>query len=173
MNPTKRILVVDDDTTILHLMEMLLAAEGFEVATASSGDDALELLQTETFDLHLIDLIMPAMDGIETILSLRSLRKDAKIIAMSGGWNGGTHNCLTLAEKLGAFCTLAKPFDRDTLLKVIQSVLQDRPEQLPVDSGAPRGFSLDSRRRAPTIPAPCTTAVSMISPANSSATPPR
>lgn len=116
MTPLKRILVVDDDPIILFLMAQLLAAEGYDVVTASGGDEAHHLSRTQWFDLFLIDLIMPGKDGIETILSLRTFRRNAPIIAMSGGWHGGTRNCLPLAGKLGACGTLAKPFDRATLL---------------------------------------------------------
>lgn len=129
MNPTSRILVVDDDPAILYLLKILLAAEGYDVVCASSGNEALEYSRAEPFDLYLIDLIMPSMDGIETMLTLSSFRKDAKIIAMSGGWNGGVHNCLTLAEKLGAFSTLAKPFDKNTLINMIQSILEECPRK--------------------------------------------
>ena len=92
MNPVKRILVVDDESKILFLLKHLLSAEGYEVVTASDGNEAHRLARAEWFDLFLIDLIMPGKDGIETILSLRALRKNAPIIAMSGGWQSGTGN---------------------------------------------------------------------------------
>ncbi len=136
MNPVKRILVVDDEPTILFLLEQLLVAEGYEVATASNGEEASRLSRTQWFDLFLIDLIMPCKDGIETILSLRTIRKSAPIIAMSGGWHGGTRSCLPLAGKLGACGTLAKPFDRDTLLTTVRSVLDSAPRK--PHHGSPR-----------------------------------
>lgn len=129
MNPVKRILVVDDEPTILFLLEQLLAAEGYEVVTASDGDEALHLSRTQWFDLFLIDLIMPSKDGIETMLSLRTFRRNSPIIAMSGGWHGGMRSCLPLAGKLGAYCTLAKPFDRDTLLRTVLSALESVPRK--------------------------------------------
>jgi DNA-binding response OmpR family regulator len=127
MNPAKRILVVDDEPTILFLLEQLLAAEGYEVVTASDGDEAHRLARTQWFDLFLVDLIMPRKDGIETILSLRSYRRNAPIIAMSGGWQGGSRTCLPLAGKLGAFSTLAKPFDRETLIMKVRMTLESAP----------------------------------------------
>jgi DNA-binding response OmpR family regulator len=129
MTPVKRILVVDDEPMILFLLEQLLAAEGYEVVTATNGDEAQRLSQAQWFDLFLIDLIMPCKDGIETILSLRAFRRNAPIIAMSGGWNGGTRNCLPLAEKLGACGTLAKPFDRETLLSMVRTILESGPRK--------------------------------------------
>jgi len=123
MNPAKRILVVDDEPTILFLIKQLLTADGYEVVTASDGDEAERLSRTQWFDLFLNDLIMPYKDGLETIILLRSLRNNAPIIAMSGG-DGCTHICLPLAGKLGASATIAKPFDRHTLLRTVRSVLE-------------------------------------------------
>ncbi len=126
MTPAKRILVVDDEPAILLLLEHLLAADGYEVVTAPNGDQAHHLARTQWFDLFLIDLIMPCKDGIETILNLRTFRRSAPIIAMSGGY-GGARSCLPLAGMLGACGTLAKPFDRDTLLGTVRTFLENAP----------------------------------------------
>lgn len=123
MKPEKRILVVDDEPVTLLLLEKLLATEGYDVVTADDGEAAHRLALNRSFDLFLIDLIMPRKDGIETILSLRASRQNAPIIAMSAGWLGGTRSCLPLAEKLGACRTLAKPFERQTLLDTVRSAL--------------------------------------------------
>lgn len=120
MTPVSRILIVDDEPVIRLLLGKLLVAEGYEVATAANGDEAIHLSRTHCFDLFLIDLIMPGKDGIETILTLRARRKNTPIIAMSGGWNGGAQSCLALAGKLGACGVLAKPFNRETLIEAIR-----------------------------------------------------
>lgn len=119
MNPALSILIVDDEPAILSLLEQLLAAEGFEVVTASSGDEAIQLSREIDFDLFLVDLIMPGKDGIETMLALRTRCQHTPVIVMSGGESGPAHNYLPLAVKLGASGTLAKPFDRKTLLEAI------------------------------------------------------
>ncbi len=124
MTSVKRILVVDDEPATLLLLAQILAAEGYEVVTASDGDEACRLTRSQWFDLFLIDLIMPFKDGIETILSLRTFQRRAPIIAMSGGWHVGAGNFLPLAGKLGACGTLAKPFDRETLLGTVRSALE-------------------------------------------------
>jgi len=115
----KRILVVDDEPHIRFLIETILTAEGYKVVTAATGDEALRIASKFPYDLVLTDLILPGIDGIETILLLRARQPQLRIIAMSGGWNGGSQTCLPLAEKLGACRTLAKPFDRATLLDVV------------------------------------------------------
>ncbi len=123
MNSKARILIVDDEAPMRFVIEHLLHAEGYRVATAPNGEVAMEMAERQSFDLILIDLIMPRKDGIETILALHVSQPDTRIIAMSGGWNGGSNSYLRLAAKIGATLTLAKPFDRATLLGAIESEL--------------------------------------------------
>ncbi|MEO5714787.1 MAG: response regulator [Luteolibacter sp.] len=120
MKPKSRILIVDDEAPMCFVIQHLLRAEGYEVSTASNGQEAIEIASKERFDLVMTDLIMPLKDGIETILHLRASQPEMKIIAMSGGWNGGAQSYLRLAGKIGASQTLAKPFDKATLLEAIK-----------------------------------------------------
>ncbi len=129
MKSKSKILIVDDEAPMCFVIQHLLRAEGYEVSTAPNGQVALEIASKESFDLVMTDLIMPLKDGIETILQLRVSQPDIKIIAMSGGWNGGAQSYLRLAGKLGASQTLAKPFDRATLLDAIEREI-GRPEAL-------------------------------------------
>lgn len=116
-----KILIVDDEAPMRFVMQHLLHAEGYDVTTASDGCAAVEIASKEHFDVIITDLIMPRKDGIETILQLRVSHPDTRIIAMSGGWNGGAQSYLRLAEKIGASRALAKPFDKATLLDAIES----------------------------------------------------
>lgn len=120
MKSRLRILIVDDEPTVVLLLKELLVAEGYEVTTAANGDEALRLSQTRVFDLFIVDLIMPRKDGIETILSLKARFRNKPIIAMSGGWSSGEGNFLPLAGKIGACGTLAKPFRRSELLHAVR-----------------------------------------------------
>jgi len=127
----KRILIVDDEPHVRFLIETILKAEGYTVVTAGSGHEALRIFSEHHYDLVLTDLILPGIDGIETILLLRAQRPHLRIIAMSGGWNGGSKTCLPLAGKLGACNILAKPFDRTKLLDAIERELGS-PKELAV-----------------------------------------
>jgi CheY-like chemotaxis protein len=71
---TEKILVVDDDKLVNEFVEETLTRSGFDVTTAMSGEDALELMEIEDFDLILADVRMPRMDGIQL---LRQIKKDA------------------------------------------------------------------------------------------------
>lgn len=120
MNHRLRILIVDDEPTVVLLLKEFLVAEGYDVVTASNGEEALRMSHGRGFDLYIVDLIMPRKDGIETILSLKARFRNKPIIAMSGGWSSGEGNFLPLAGKLGACGTLAKPFRRSDLLNAVR-----------------------------------------------------
>ena len=119
MTPTHRILIADDEPAIRMLLAQLISAHGYEVKTAANGEEALRLAMFQDFDLALIDLLMPRKDGIETILEMRSRWPATRIIAMSGGIEGGGRNYLPLACKLGASRTLSKPFGGQEVLAAI------------------------------------------------------
>ncbi len=129
MNTKTKILIVDDEAPMLFVIQHLLRAEGYEVSTATNGKAAIEIASTQAFDLIMTDLIMPRMDGIEMILALRVTHPDTPVIAMSGGWNGGSQSYLRLAATLGASQTLAKPFDKASLLNAVESQI-GKPQRL-------------------------------------------
>ncbi len=72
----KKVLIVDDQEDILTSMKMLVESEGYEAKTANSGKLALKLLKQESFDLVLLDILMPEMSGMEV---LANIRKDSKL----------------------------------------------------------------------------------------------
>lgn len=124
MKDPRRILIVDDESSIRIVLETILTDAGYEVMSAASGEDALKLVRSEKFHLVITDLIMPGSDGIEIILSLRGTQPNLRIIAMSGGSAGGEGNYLPLAATLGARSTLAKPFCKDELLSVVRKEIE-------------------------------------------------
>ncbi len=75
----KKILVVDDEENIRILFKLGLEEEGYEVNTASSGEEALEILKKEAFDLVTLDIKMPGMSGLETLQEIRNIFKDRHI----------------------------------------------------------------------------------------------
>jgi len=83
-NGSCTILIVDDDVAILRLLRRVLEADGFHVLEAGSGEDALKVGTKNTFDLAVIDYVMPGMNGAEVLSELRKLNPAAYLIMISG-----------------------------------------------------------------------------------------
>jgi len=119
----KRILLIDDDRAVRQMLSMLLAHAGYEVTEASNGFEGLDAIQQNEFDLVITDLIMPEKEGLETIMDMRKLYPDVKIIAMSGGGRGGADCYLQVAKRMGAKAIVSKPFRSSEMLEKVQSLL--------------------------------------------------
>ncbi len=120
---TKRILVVDDEEPIRTMLRKILEDSGYEVSEAPDGKVALWIYKVKHSDLIITDLIMPEKEGIETISELKRDYPEVKIIAISGGGRGGKGQYLDMAKKFGADNTLAKPFEKEELLKTVKDLL--------------------------------------------------
>ena len=121
------ILVIDDDNAICLLLQQGLEAQGHRVAVAPDGKKALAAHKVAPADLVITDLIMPGMEGIETIIEMRRRSPKVKIIAMSGGGLGKGVDYLQIAEKFGAQRTIAKPFTIRKLGQLVTEVLAETP----------------------------------------------
>ena len=121
--PGKRILCIEDDPEMIALIRLILGRQGFEVLGANSGRKALELLQNETVDLILLDLMMPEMDGWEVFRRLRSQERTAKvpvIVVTARSQNIDRVLGLHIA-KVDEYLT--KPFTPRQLLETVKRVL--------------------------------------------------
>lgn len=118
-----RILLIDDDPSVLRTLEIILLDLGYEVQTAQDGERGLRQFRASRPDLVVTDILMPNKEGIETIIEMRRLRAEAKIIAMSGGGPINKQNLLTMAAKLGADRILPKPLDRDQFAELVESLV--------------------------------------------------
>ena len=117
------ILVVDDDEQLCTLVARLLTAAGHEVSLAMSGGEALEQLGSRTFDVMLLDLVMPGKGGIETIMEIRTISPGLPIIVMSGQVTFGDASITRLVEHYGALAVLSKPFSSDELNDAVTAAL--------------------------------------------------
>jgi two-component system OmpR family response regulator len=120
-----RILVVDDDSALRSTIVSGLRAAGYEVDEAADGDVAMRLCVREQFDVVVIDIFMPNMDGLEFIRTIRRHNAETSIVAMSGSYLHDDVNYLSTARRLGADSILGKPFRVGQLVQIIQG-LSDR-----------------------------------------------
>lgn len=118
-----RILVVDDEGIILQLATMVLTSRGFEVFTAQSGPECLEMVARVKPALVLLDYMMPGMDGMTTLRRLRTQHPDTYVIMLTGK---GSERIAVEVMKAGAADYILKPFKNQDLVERIENVLRIR-----------------------------------------------
>jgi DNA-binding NtrC family response regulator len=120
-----RILIIDDEPQIRSMLTLMLERDGHEVVEAPDGVEGIKVYRQNPADLIITDLIMPNKDGIGMIIDLKKEFPDVKIIAMSGGGLNKPDGYLKGAKKLGAWCTLTKPIDREKMLQAVRDILKE------------------------------------------------
>ena len=116
-----KILIVDDDASLRRVLEYNLAEEGYSVATAASGEEALELLGRSPFDLMVTDIQMSGISGMELLARVRRDTPETQVIVITAF---GTIEMAVEAMKGGAFEYVTKPFNRDELKLVVRKALR-------------------------------------------------
>src|SRR5210317_766025 len=115
------LLLVDDDASLLKLLVIRLKAEGFELLTASSAEEALQVLRNNPVDLVLTDLRMEGASGLDLFTQIRHFYPGLPVIIMSAQ---GTIPEAVSATQMGVFEFLTKPVDKTLLLETIQAALE-------------------------------------------------
>jgi two-component system alkaline phosphatase synthesis response regulator PhoP len=117
-----KILVVDDEVYILHILEFSLGAEGFEVITANNGELAVEKAKQEQPDLIVLDIMMPVLDGYETLRQLKREQetKDIPVILLTAK---GRDVDKRLGFEVGATDYIVKPFSPSRLIERIEEII--------------------------------------------------
>jgi len=123
MTKNPQILVVDDETAMRESLQDWLKEDGYEVGMAASGFEALEMAEKRNWDVVLLDLKMPEMDGLETMRKLKEIVPEAEIVMMTAY---ATIDTAVHAMKEGAFDYLVKPFDPDEIEMQIKKILEHK-----------------------------------------------
>jgi two-component system, NtrC family, response regulator HydG len=121
--PRAQILVVDDDKTMRDACLQILSRQGYHVEEAASARQGMGLLERSSFDVILLDLVMPDLDGLETLKKIKSVDSDCEVIIITGY---GSIPTAVEAMKAGAFHFLSKPFAPDDLRAAITRALEKR-----------------------------------------------
>ncbi len=123
MSKIPRILVVDDEESMCNFMEIMLRKEGYNVSTAQSGKDAMNLLDQEKPDLVISDIMMPEMSGIELLVEAKKQRSDLHFVVMTAF---ASVDSAVDALKRGADDYITKPFKVDEIKHVIKNLLENQ-----------------------------------------------
>ncbi len=119
-----KILVIDDNEEMRELLNVMLARAGHESAAAADGEEGLRKSEEERFDLVLLDIWMPEVDGISVLKDLQARRPDLPVIIMSGGSDRmPLEYSSALADTHAATSVLFKPFHREELLAAVETAL--------------------------------------------------
>ncbi len=136
--------LIDDEPIIHEVLGQLLESEGYEVEISSSGEEALAKWGDKAFDLTLLDLLMPGLDGLEVLKAIKRKEPRAEVIIITA--YASVESALA-AMKMGAFDYVQKPFKHDELLLVIDRALEHKrlsEENLRLKDELKRKFSFGS-----------------------------
>jgi two-component system response regulator PilR (NtrC family) len=123
MNKNYHILIVDDEPGMREFLEIMLTKEGYGVSIASNGEEAIEKLGSEFFDLAIVDIQMPGINGIDVLKNTRDKKNDTTIIMITAF---ASHESAIEAMKLGAYDYITKPFKIDEIKLVIKKSLDKK-----------------------------------------------
>ncbi len=119
----ERILVIDDDEMVNSAICQLLTHHGYDVVSATNGNEGLDTFNKMKVDLVITDIVMPEKEGIETILELKQIDNSIPIISISGGGRlQGQY--LDLSKVVGVQKAISKPFKQAVLLEAVQELLK-------------------------------------------------
>jgi DNA-binding NtrC family response regulator len=136
--------VVDDEPIIHEVLSQLLTAEGYEVELSSSGEEALEKCASRSYDITLLDLLMPGLDGIEVLKGIKSIEPQAVIIIITAY---ASVESAIAAMKMGAYDYIQKPFKHEELLLTIKRALEHKnlqDENIRLKGELSRKFGFDN-----------------------------
>ncbi len=117
----KRILIVDDEANMCMVLKMTLEKDGYSITTASNGEEAINLIKREVYDLIISDLKMPGIDGIGILEYLKKTERSIPIIFITAY---GSIETAVNAMKMGAFDFITKPFNRDVIRHTVRSIFK-------------------------------------------------
>ncbi|MDX1583557.1 MAG: response regulator, partial [Thermoanaerobaculia bacterium] len=118
-----KVLIIDDEEVLRDVLETVLQRENFETLTAASGEEGLSLLDEEVIDLIILDMMLPGMDGTETLRSIKDTHPEIPVIIVTAysSIDGAID-----AMKLGAFHYIPKPFKNEEVVLTVNNALEQK-----------------------------------------------
>ena len=133
MSSKRTILIADDEVNLCKILEAELRNVGYQVTVAYDGTQAVDKSKETDFDLIILDVRMPMMDGLSALREIRKYRKDTPIIIMTAYEN---HDTMASALSMGATACVIKPLDLDGLAALVKATLDEGSSQESVDWSA-------------------------------------
>jgi len=118
------ILVVDDDPDVQEFLELFLKGEGYAIDIVNSGKDALSMLEGKKYDVVLLDLKMPFLNGVETLGHIKQSNYDVKVIVITGEKECEKEKAV---KKIGVFSIVHKPFKLVEIRKILKMACEKTP----------------------------------------------
>lgn len=118
-----KVLIVDDEANVRSSLKGVLSDEGFHVETAESGEECLDFVDKKYFDLVLLDVWLPGIDGLDTLKAVKAKVPGVSVVMISGH---GSIETAVQATKLGAFDFIEKPLSLEKIVLVIQHALDQK-----------------------------------------------
>lgn len=119
------VLIVDDDDQVRFLMKTVLEDAGYTTEEAETGREAIKRYDPERHDVVILDIIMPDMEGVETLRRLRTRNSSVPVIAVSGGGKVEGEYYLKMMRGFGLEHTFSKPIDPDQLLEAVRDLSEE------------------------------------------------
>ena len=121
VNKRPRIMVVDDEPDMCTTLKAIFEDEGYEVATASDGYEAISQAKSASFDLIFMDIKLPGINGVQTYREIKSISPDTVVVVMTGY---AVEDLIKQALEEGAYAVIFKPFAVEQILDIAQAVLK-------------------------------------------------
>ena len=121
-----KVLIVDDEVVFCENMAKLLNTRGYQVKTVNEGEEAISVLKKEVYDVVVLDLKMPGMNGIDVLKKIKELGVSSQVIMLTG--HGGVDTAME-AVKLGAFDYIPKPCEVDELSEMINNAHKKKSQK--------------------------------------------
>ena len=118
-----KVLLIDDDPALLRMIRLIMLTDGFEVATAQDGLEGLDKARQDSFDVIVLDMQMPRMDGRSFFRQMRANGDCTPVVVLSA------YNASDARNELQAEAALNKPFDPNALLATVHSLIDDAPDR--------------------------------------------
>ena len=126
-NQKIKILLIDDEEEFISTLAERLELRGYQCRTAGDGESGIQMIENERFDIAILDLMMPGLNGLDTLKQIKTTNKTLPVILLTG--HGSTKDGME-GMRIGAFDFLIKPLDIYVLIEKIKSALDSKSTQV-------------------------------------------